>query len=242
MKSTGLSIIWNIAKRELYEFFYSPMLYIVVGAYLVLSGIFTFPSFFDNNKMTLRSFFEMQPLILILFASFVTMRLFSEEKRNGCIELLLTLPVSDWYVVIGKYVSAVIYLSIGLLFTFLYTFLISPFGTLDWGASISGYLGIFFTGCIYLGIGLFASSITKNQIISVIISVLFCLLIWGLAHDVILEGFSAGVVQYVLKFIGVLPHSNNFARGVIDFVDLAYYGSWIYFTLFATRIVLAQRH
>ena len=154
----------TIARRELGTYFNSPVAYIVISAYLVASGALYFLQVFLIKEATLRDFFAVQPLLFIFFAPAISMRLLAEEKRSGTVAMLFTLPLDDWDVVIGKFLAAMSVMGVGVLLTLAYPITISRLGPLDWGATIAGYVGLLMMGGAYIGIGLMASSWTKNQI------------------------------------------------------------------------------
>ena len=166
--------IWIIAKRELSEFFDSLIAYILLFAFLGFTGFFTWLSgngdIFFRKQADLSVFFSVASLTLFFFIPAITMKMLAEERKSGTIELLLTKPVTDWQLVAGKFLAALLMVIIALLFTIPYYYTVSTLGNFDHGASISGYIGLIFMSAAYIAIGLFASSITKNQIASFILS------------------------------------------------------------------------
>ena len=155
-----------IMKRELKSYFTSPVAYIVTCAFLIVSGFMLFSFFFLANRAELREFFVNLPWLFAIFIPALTMRLFSEERGRGTIETLMTLPVTCTDVVIGKFLAAFVSSIIMLVPTFIYAITASIFGDVDFGPLFCGYLGAIFLGACFSAIGIFASSITKNQIVS----------------------------------------------------------------------------
>ena len=228
----------TICKRELGAYFNSPVAYIVITAFLVASGSLYFTQVFLIGEASLRGFFSMAPLIFIFFAPAVAMRLLAEEKRSGTIALLITLPVSDWQVVLGKFLAALGVMGAAVLLTLAYPITIAKYGELDWGVVIGGYLGLLFLGGVYLAIGLMASSWTKNQVVAFIIAfaISFALFLVGKLLDHVPASLAP-----VLRYISLDEHFTNIARGVIDSRDVIYYASLIGGCLFVATQSLESR-
>jgi len=219
---------WIFCKRELKSYFNSPIAYIVITIFLLITGWFFFNSLFIAEQASLRGLFAMIPFIFMFFAPAVSMRLISEEKRSGTIEVLATLPVKDWEIILGKFLSALILLSIAILLTLTYALTLSFMGNLDEGSLVGGYLGLILVGATYLSAGVFTSSLTKNQVVAFVISFVIVFALFMLDKVVIFfPGFLAGFLEY----ISVDYHFSNIARGVIDSRDIIYYLSVIFFFL-----------
>jgi ABC-2 type transport system permease protein len=180
----------------------------------------------------------MVPFVFLFFIPAITMRSFSEEKKQGTIELLLTKPVKDYELVIGKFLSAFVLMAITLLPTLLYVIVLLWMGEPDKGALIGGYLGLILMGGIYIGVGIFASSLTENQVVAFIIGFIavFALFMMGK----ILQQVSPGLVSAV-EFLSADYHYSNVSRGVVDSRDLIYYFSMIFLTIFLTKTSLESR-
>ncbi|HEC61507.1 MAG TPA: ABC transporter, partial [bacterium] len=163
-----------IFKRELKSFFTSPIAYIVITLYLVVTGWFFFSTFFLAGRADMRDFFSLLPFILSFTVPAVTMRLFAEEYRSGSYEILATLPVRETEILLGKYFAALAFVGIMILPTLTYPVFISFTGELDWGPVAGGYIGALLLAAGFSAIGLFASSLTKNQVIAFVISVAIC--------------------------------------------------------------------
>ena len=230
--------IKNIYSKELKSYFNSPIAYIVIIVFLAIVGYFFTSSLFSNNMATLRGMFDMVPFVFLFFIPAITMRSFSEEKKQGTIELLLTKPVKEYELVIGKFLSAFVLMVITLLPTLVYVLAVVLMGDTDKGALIGGYLGLILMGAIYIGVGIFASSLTENQVIAFIISfvAVFALFMMGK----VLQQISPGLVSTV-EFLSADYHYSNISRGVIDTRDLFYYFSLIFLTVFLTKTSIESR-
>jgi len=230
--------IWSIYKKELRSTFNSPIAYILITILLIGVGYFFFQTFFLVGQATLRSFFSYSALAFILFGPAITMRLFAEERKSGTIEPLLTLPVKEWQIVLGKFLAGWTLLLVFLLLTLAYPISISFIGDLDIGPIIGGYLGLLLLGGVYVALGLFTSAITRNQVVSLVLAFFIGLLLYLL--DLLLP-FIPESLQNLVAYIGIDTHFKSIARGVIDRRDLVYYLSLSIFLLFATVQVVQAR-
>ncbi|MFT4697432.1 MAG: ABC-2 type transport system permease protein [Flavobacteriaceae bacterium] len=233
-----------ILKREINSFFASSIGYLVIAIFIVINGLFLWVfsgnyNIFDNGFADLTSFFELAPWVLLFLIPAITMRAFSDEKKMGTLELLLTKPISLQQIVLGKYFGAVILIILALLPSVLYIITISnlgsPSGNWDIGSTIGSYLGLLFLILAYTSIGVFASTLSKNQIVAFIISVFLCfLLFYGF------EGLSSLFDTAIsMASLGMKEHYNSIARGVIDTRDIIYFISisilFLAFTVFKLR-------
>jgi ABC-2 type transport system permease protein len=231
--------VWTFARRELKTYFNSPIAYIIIILALIISGWLFFLDFFLAGQATLRSLLTgWMPLIFLIFVPAITMRLIAEEKKSGTVELLVTLPVTDWEIVLGKYLAALVLLAVTILMTFSYVIMVSMLGDPDGGAIFGQYLGLFLLGATYLAIGLFASGITANQIVAFLVAIVITAAFFLLDK---FTPFFPGPLASVLEFLGVNYHFNNLARGVIDTRDLLYYLSMIFLFLFLAVRALESR-
>ncbi len=230
--------IFSIFKKELRGYFNSAIAFIVVTVLLIGVGYFFFQIFFINNQASLRPFFRFAGWSFLLFAPAIAMKAFAEERKSGTLEPLLTLPVRDHEVVLGKFFAAWMLLLVYLVITLAYPISIHGIGDLDWGPVIGGYLGLFLLGGTYLSLGVFASSVTQNQVVSLIVAFVICL---GLFMLDLLLPFIPESLQSLFEFIGVDTHFRNIARGVIDSRDVIYYVSLMVFMLFAAVQVIEAR-
>ncbi len=234
--------IWILAKRELRSFFNSLMAYILLVAFLGFSGFFTWISgsdIFMVGQASLQSFFGIAYWTLFFFIPGLTMGLLAEETRSGTIELLLTKPINDWQIVVGKFLSSWMLIAIALAFTLPYYFTVSTLGDLDHGAVWSGYLGLLLMSGAYVAVGLFASSISKNQIVGFLLALLigiFLHIIFG-----ILAGNTSGLIGNVLNYMSLSTHFESISRGVIDSKDLIYFFSIMALGLLGAEYSLTRR-
>ncbi|RCK77655.1 MAG: gliding motility protein GldF [Ignavibacteriae bacterium] len=230
--------IITIFKKELKSYFDSAMAYIIIVVFVGLLGWFFTSSLFLVNLATLRSFFETAPFLLLFFGPAITMRLISEEKKSGTIELLATKPIQDYEIIIGKFLSAWALFVIALLPTLIYYFTITILGDIEIGPVIGGYLGLILVGAVFIAIGVFGSTLTENQVVAFIISFLFVFILFIL--DKILM-FAPGFLASILEYISIDYHFSNIARGVIDTRDLIYYISAIVLMLYLSTVVISKR-
>jgi gliding-associated putative ABC transporter substrate-binding component GldG len=221
--------IWALYKKELRTYFNSPIAYLVLTALLIGVGYFFFQTFFAGGQATMRFFFRVAAWSFLLFGPAITMKLIAEEKKTGTIEPLLALPLDEWELVFGKFFAAWTLLAVYLLITLVYPILIAFLGDLDGGPIIGGYLGLFFLGGTFVALGTFASSISRNQVISLIVAFAIALLLFLL--DLLLP-FLPMRWQNVVEFIGIDAHFKNISRGVIDSRDAIYSLSLMAFFLF----------
>lgn len=230
--------IKTIYLKELKSYFNSPIAYIIMIVFLAIVGWFFTSSFFTNNISSMRSMFDIVPFVFLFFIPAITMRSFSEEKKQGTIELLLTKPVTDMELVVGKFLSAFMLMIIALLPTLIYLIVTIYVGKIDAGPVIGGYIGLILLGAVYIGIGIFTSSLTENQVVAFITSfiIVFALFMMGK----ILMQISPSLVSAV-EYISTDYHFSNISRGVIDSRDLIYYFSMIFFTIFLTKVSLESR-
>lgn len=230
--------ILTLAKKEFRSYFDSPVAYVVITIFLLISGWQFSTSMFLSNTADLRGLFSIIRFILLFFIPAISMRLISEEKRLGTIELLLTLPIKDWHLVLGKFIAAYAMIVITLLLTLIHFITITALGNPDIGATIAGYVGLFFVVGVYLSIGIFTSALSQNQIVAFITSFLIIFALFMLDKIVI---FFPGYIANILEFISIDYHFNSIARGVIDSRNIIYYLSVIFIFLFLTVQTLESR-
>ena len=235
MKSNRFGLVLG---RELRAYFLSPVAYIVTGVFLVVTGWFFFNRFFFYDVADLRELFRLLPLVLSFVVPAATMRLVSEELRSGSYEVASTLPIGTLRIVLGKYVAAVVLVSIMLTPTLSYAIFASRMGDLDWGKAIGGYVGSLFLAGTFCSIGLFSSALTKNQVIAYVIGVAICVFL--VTVDEVLV-FMPGAITGILQYIGADFHFNNIAKGVIDSRDVVYFSSVTALALFGSQRVLQAK-
>ena len=217
--------IFPIFKREFVSFFNSPIAYIFVAVFLIVTNWLFFTRFFLTGQANMREWFGLVPWLLLLLAPAITMRAWAEEKKTGTMEFLLTLPIRDWEVVIAKFLSSLSFLIIVLIFSLSIPITIARLGNLDFGIIFAGYIGTLLMGSMYLSLGLLISSFSKNQIVAFLISlaVLFGLFIIG-SNNVL--SFVQGPIASVLQFVSTATHFNSIIKGIFDSRDIIYYISF----------------
>jgi ABC-2 type transport system permease protein len=223
----------TICRREFKAYFNSPVAYFVIAIFLVMVGILFFIPFFTQDRVSMRDFFSLVPFLLVFFGPAITMRLIAEERRSGTIEMLITMPVRDMDVVLGKFLAALALFIVALLLTLPYAISISTLGDLDWGPVVGGYFGLLLLGSAYLSLGLLASSWTENQIVSFVIALFFSM--FFLMVDRFMA-FLPNAVAPVVEFISFGAHIRNAARGLIDSRDVIFFLSFT-----ALALVMAFR-
>ena len=219
-------------------FFFSPVAYIVISVFLLFTGWFFTSQLFLANDSSLRSMFGTIPFIFIFFAPAITMRLLSEERKSGTIELLFTMPLSDLEIVLGKYLAGLGLLVVAFVFTIPYAVTIILLGKPDMGMLLTGYLGLVLMGASYIAVGVFASTVSKNQVVSFIIAFMIIFALF------LLDKFLAVMPSYlvsILQYMSIDYHYNNIGRGVIDSRDMTYYLSLIVFMLALAKLSLESR-
>jgi ABC-2 type transport system permease protein len=227
-----------IFSKEFKDYFTSPIAYIVIAIFLAVIGWLFFSTFFIYDQADLRRFFTLLPLLLALVVPIITMRLFSEELHVGSYELLLTLPVTFRDIIIGKFLAAVAFIAAILLPSLSYPIFISFIGDLDWGRTIGGYIGALLLGAAYAAIGLFASSLTRNQIIACIVSMVICVAL--AIVDQMLFFFPQAILD-VIAYLSANAHFTNIAKGILDSRDVLYFLSVAFLGLYATHTVMEEK-
>ena len=233
----------SITKRELISYFATPVAYVFITIFLLLSGLFTFylGNFFEIGQASLGSFFEWHPWLYLFLVPAITMRLWSEEKKSGTIELLTTLPVSTLNIVLGKFMAAWLFTFLALILTFPMWITVNYLGNPDNGVITASYIGSLLMAGGYLSIGIFISSLTKNQVIAFIVSVTVCFLFTVSGLPIVLDFFSnwAGeAVTDVIASFSFLANYSDISRGIIDFRTLVYFLSLIFLFLYLNVITL----
>lgn len=228
----------NIFRKELKGYFISPIAYIVISIFLVLTGWFFFSTFFLYGQAEMRNFFTLLPMVFSFIIPAITMRLFSEEFNTGSYELLLTMPVSSVNIIMGKFLAATAFVAIMLMPTFLYAIFISFLGDLDWGPVIGGYIGAILLGAAFSSIGLLASSLTKNQIIAFIIGMTFCFLLTLIDKMLF---FMPEAMLNVFQYFGADFHFQNISKGILDTRDILYFLSVCFVMIYATNLVIREK-
>lgn len=241
--SGSMRHITTIAKRELSSYFTSPVAYVFIVIFLLLSGFFTFMvgGFFERREASLQPFFTWHPWLYLFLVPAAGMRLWSEERRLGTLELLLTMPITPWQAIVGKFVASWAFLGLSLALTFPVVWTVNHLGSPDNGVILGGYVGSFLLAGGYLAITSMTSALTRNQVISFILSVVICLFLilcgWPPVTNLLVRWAPNTLVEFVAAF-SVMPHFEGFQRGVLDSRDVLFFLSIIGFPLFATGVIL----
>jgi ABC-2 type transport system permease protein len=239
----------SIFKKEINTFFSSLIGYIVIAVFLVYLSlmIWVFPdtSIFEYSYATLDQLFDLSPTIFLFLIPAITMRSFAEEMQTGTIELLVTRPLSDVQIILGKFFACVALVSFALLPTLIYYFTIyslgSPVGNIDSGATWGSYIGLLLLGASFVSIGIFSSSITKNQIVSFVLATFLCFVFYWMFDMLSRIPIFVGKIDDVIQGFGIQAHYNSISRGVVDSRDVIYFLSLIAFFVMATKVSLESR-
>lgn len=240
--------MFSILKKEINSFFASPIGYLVIAVFLLLNGLFLWVfkgdfNILDNGFADMSAFFLISPWILIFLIPAVTMRSFSDEKKQGTLELLLTKPISHLQIVLGKYFGAFILILIALLPTLLYVFTISKLGAtegnLDVGSILGSYVGLLFLASSYTTIGVFASTLSDNQIVAFIIAVFICFFFYFGFEG--LSNYNIFGDSLYLEKLGMESHFRSMSRGVLDTRDLLYFISISIFFIVLSKLNIQKK-
>ena len=235
-----MSNVLGIFKRELRSYFSSPIAYIFMVVFLLLASWFFFRGYFLYAQADLRPFFSLLPWMFLFFVPAVAMRLWSEERKLGTLELLMTLPVRDEEVILGKFLAGLSLITMTVLLAFPLVLVTARLGDIDMGPVIGGFVGSVFLGGAYLAIGLFISSLTENQIVAFILGVVACFALFIVGENMVLFAAPASLAP-LLHWLGLGAHFQSIGRGVIDSRDVLYYLTVIGFFLYLNRVSLAGR-
>jgi ABC-2 type transport system permease protein len=227
-----------IFSKEFKDYFISPIAYIVIAIFLLVTGWLFFSTFFVFGQAELRRFFDLLPFLFALVVPIITMRLFSEELNVGSYEILLTLPVTFRDIIIGKFLAGLAFVGAILLPTLSYPIFISFLGDLDWGVVAGAYIGTMLLGAAYVAIGLFASSLTRNQIIACIVGMVICAMLAII--DKMLFFFPQSILDVVV-YLSSSIHFENVAKGIVDTRDVLYFLSIAFIGLYATHLVMQEK-
>ena len=243
-----MSNILAIAQKELKSYFASPIAYIVIGVFALLYGFFYFImlQYFmrvslqamagggqsvNINEMMLRPMLQNVTVIVLFILPMVTMRTYSEEKRSGTIELLLTSPLTDFQIIMGKFLGALALYGAMLAITLIHIAILFIYGNPEWKPLVTAYLGLLLLGSCFIAMGLFVSSLTRNQVVAGVVTFGLALFLWVISW---LSSFSTGTIGTLATYLSLIDHFDDFSKGVIDTTHLAYYLSFITFGLFLT--------
>lgn len=230
--------VMHIFTKEFRAYFVSPIAYIVISVFLIVTGWFFFATFFLYDQANLRNFFGMLPLVFSFIIPAITMRLFSEEFNVGSYETLLTLPVTFLDVILGKFLASVAFIAAILIPTLAYPITVSFLGQLDWGPVLGGYTGALLLGAAFSAIGVFSSSLTRNQIIAFIISMAIC---FSLTLVDRMLFFLPQSILGILQYLGTDFHFQNISKGILDSRDILYFLSVCFIALYGASIALQEK-
>ena len=228
----------NIFQKEFKSYFVSPIAYIVIAIFLLVTGWFFFATFFLVGQASLRNFFGLLPFIFAFVIPAITMRLVSEELNIGSYEILLTMPVTITDVVIGKFLASTAFVAALLIPTLAYPITVTTLGHLDWGPVAGGYMGAVLLGAAFSALGLFASALTRNQIIAFIVGMIICLSLTLI--DKMLFFIPENAVA-AIGYLGADRHFRNISKGIIDSRDILYFLSVMFISLYATHLSIEKK-
>ena len=235
--------ILTIAKREVAGYFASPVAYVFIVIFLLLTGFFPFmvSGFFDRGQANLQAFFAWHPWLYLFLVPAVGMRMWSEERRLGTIELLLTMPITPWQAIVGKFLASWLVLALALALTFPIVITVNYLGHPDNGVIVASYAGSLLLSGAYLSISAMTSAMTRNQVVSFIVSVVLCLFLilagWPPITNLLTQWASQGFVETIAAF-SVMTHFDSIQKGVIDSRDVLFFLSVIVFCLFTTSVII----
>lgn len=236
----------TIFRRELKSYFTTPLGYVFIAIFLFMTGIFTFSlgSFYENRQADLNAFFTWHPWLYLFLVPAVSMRLWSEERRIGTIELLLTLPISLGEAIVGKFAAAWFFITIALALTFPIVLTVSYLGEPDMGVIVAGYVGSVLMAGAYLAVGCCISASSKSQVISFILSVVICFLFLLAGFPVVIDWFTGWAPQFLIDSITGISfsvHYSSIQRGVVQLKDLIFFASLIAGWLYACKLMLEYK-
>ncbi|ETZ23297.1 gliding motility-associated ABC transporter permease subunit GldF [Pedobacter sp. V48] len=240
--------MYAVFKRELFSLLNSLMAYITIGVFLLTSGLLLwfFPdtSILEYGYAELTGFFSLVPFLFMFLIPAITMRSFAEERREGTYVLLASRPLTDWQIILAKYFACLVLVLFSLIPTLIYYYSIYklglPAGNIDTGAVIGSYLGLLLLGSAFTGIGIFASSITKNQVIAFAVAVFICFVAYS-GFDALSKIFAMRYLETIFLGLSVNEHYQSISRGVLDTRDLVYFVSFVLFFLGITKLVIGGR-
>ncbi len=236
--------MFAILKKEIQHFFSTPVGYLVIGLFITLNGLFLWVfkgefNIFDYGFADLSGFFYLAPWIFIFLIPAITMKSFSEEKKQGTLELLQTMPIHKWQLVLGKYLGALVLICIAVLPSVLYVYTVyqlgNPIGSIDLGAVLGAYVGLLGIAMCYTAMGIFASAITNNQIVAFMVAALLCFVAYYGFYSIV-ESSNLAIANW-----GIKPHFETMSRGIIDSRDMIYFISISGLFLFFTTQTLSQK-
>lgn len=242
--NSSVANIKTITKRELSAYFASPVAYVFIVIFLLLAGFFTFMAggFFERNQASLVSFFLWHPWLYLFLVPAVGMRLWSEERRMGTMELLLTMPITAWQAIVGKFLASWAFLALALVCTFPVILTVNYLGNPDNGVIFGAYVGSLLMAGAYLAISCMTSALTRNQVVSFILSVVICLFLilagWPPVTKLLEQFTESPIFIEMVASFSVMTHFESFQRGIIDTRDVVFYLAVMVFCLFTTSVII----
>ncbi len=235
-----------IAKRELGAYFGTPLAYVFAVIFVALTGVFTFyfGNFFDRGQADLAGFFLYHPWLYLILVPAIAMRLWAEERKSGTIELLMTLPVSTWEAILGKFLAAWAFIGVALILTFPMWITVNMLGSPDNGVIFTSYIGSFLMAGAFLAIGSAISALSKNQVIAFIVSAVICFLFVMSGVEMVQNTAKVVLPEFLVQAVSqlsFLTHFDKVARGLLDLPSIFYYLSMIAFFLFANVVIIEQK-
>jgi ABC-2 type transport system permease protein len=235
--------IWVIAKREFTSYFSTPLAIVFLTIFVALTGAFAFyvGNFFDRGQADLAPFFQFHPWLYLLLVPAVAMRLWAEERKSGTIELLMTLPVSPWEAILGKFLAAWAFIGVALLATVPMWITVNVLGDPDNGVIFASYIGSFLMAGAFLAIGSSISALTKNQVIAFIVAATICFLLVMSGLELVRNVLRAWAPEFLVTAVSsmsFLTHFDRITRGVIQLPSIVFYLSLIVFALFANKVIV----
>jgi len=227
-----------VFSKEFKSYTGSPVVYILISVFLVVSGVLYFWNFYMRGQADLRVFFNLLPFLFMIMIPLIAMRQFSEEQNSGTIEMLLTMPLSIAEIVAGKFLACMSLVGLMLSPTLVYVITLKLSGSPDFGPVIGGYAGALFLGGAYIAVSLFASALTGSQVVAALSSIAICTFFTMI--DFVVQ-FLPGKIFSILSYIGTSFHFESISRGIIDFRDLAYFITFTLFFLLMTHTIIEER-
>lgn len=236
--------VLTVFKREWSAYITSPIAYVFIVIFLLLCGVTFMLPFFVIGRASMRGFFYWTPVIMLLFIPPITMRLWAEERKQGTLELLMTLPMSTWEIVMGKYLASLAFFATALVGTVTIPIMLFALGVPDTGAIVTGYLGMLLGGMLFLAIGIFISGLFRDQIVAFIVTLFICAVLclagWNF-FPTLLDNFHAGLGDFCYEHVGLTRHFDDIGRGVVALSDLLYFLSFTVLFLYLNVASLEGR-
>ena len=238
--------VYTIFKREFLGYFITPIAYVFIAIFLIASGAFTFylGNFYERGQADLQPFFLWHPWLYLFLIPAISMRLWSEERRSGTIEILMTLPLPFWQLVVGKFLAAWAFTGIALLSTFTMWITVNYLGSPDNGVILANYIGSFLMAGGYIAIGASISSLTKNQVIAFVVSVVVCFIFTISGHSLVINFFQSWAPQFLIDLISSFSFLANYleiSKGILEFKSLIYFISLLAFWLVINTVILTVK-